>query len=166
MIILGTGGRECPTGEGGEIAIDTEKSPLHWFDRYYNEPEGTTVRYRFGRRYYLTGDLGRMDADGNVFYLGAKENAISSNGYMIVPSQIEAALTSHPAVAAAAAIGKPDRLRGEVIKAFVVLKSEFISSSDVAEEIAQYVRGHLPPYSLPPEIEFVAKLPPTSEGKL
>jgi acetyl-CoA synthetase len=166
VVILDAGGRECPTGEGGEIAIDTEKSPLHWFDRYYNEPEGTTVRYRFGRRYYLTGDLGRMDADGNVFYLGAKEDAISSNGYMIVPSQIEAALTSHPAVAEAAAIGKPDRLRGEVIKAFVVLKPEFISSSDVAEEIAQHVRGHLPPYSLPPEIEFVAKLPRTSEGKL
>jgi acetyl-CoA synthetase len=166
VVILDAGGRECLTGEGGEIAVDTEKSPLHWFDRYYNESEGTTARYRFGRRYYLTGDLGRMDTDGNVFYLGTKEDAISSSGYMIVPSQIEAALTSHPAVAEAAAIGKPDRLRGEIIKAFVVLKSGFISSSDIAEEIAQHVRGHLPPYSLPPEIEFVAKLPRTFEGKL
>jgi acetyl-CoA synthetase len=69
-------------------------------------------------------------------------------------------------VAEAAAIGKPDRLRGDVIKAFVVLKSEFLSSSDVAEEIAQHVRGHLPPYSLPPEIEFVAQLLRTSDGKL
>ena len=103
--------------------------------------KGTTVRYRFGRRYYLTGDLGRMDTDGNVYYLGTKEDTISSNGYMIVPSQIEAALTSHPAVEEAAAIGKPDRLRGEVIKAFVVLKSGFISSSEIAEEIAQHVRG-------------------------
>jgi acetyl-CoA synthetase len=166
VVILDARGRECPTGEGGEIAIDTEKSPLHWFDRYYNESEGTTVRYRFGRRHYLTGDLGRMDTDGNVYYLRTKEDAISSNGYMIVSSQIEAALTSHPGVAEAAAIGKPDRLRGEIIKAFVVLKSGFISSSDIAEEIAQHVRGHLPPYSLPPEIEFVAKLPRTFEGKL
>jgi acyl-coenzyme A synthetase/AMP-(fatty) acid ligase len=166
VVILDATGRECPTDESGEIAIDTEKSPLHWFDRYYSESEGTSVRYRFGRRYYLTGDLGRMDAEGNVYYVGTKEDAISSSGYLIVPSQIEAALISHPAVAEAAIVGKPDRLRGEVIKAFVVLKSGLIASPAVAEEIAQHVRGHLPPYSLPPEIEFMAKLPRTFGGKL
>lgn len=158
VVILDAAGCECPTGAEGEIAIDTEKSPLHWFDRYYNETEGTTVRYRFGRRYYLTGDLGRMDAVGNVYFLGTKEDAISSSGYLVVPSQLEAALTSHPAVAEAAIIAKPDRLRGEVVKAFVVLKSGLRPSPDVAEGIAQHVRGQLPPHSLPPEIEFVTKL--------
>lgn len=166
VVILDATGRECPSDEGGEIAIDTEKSPLHWFERYYSESEGASVRYRFGRRYYLTGDLGRMDTEGNVHYLGTKVDAISSSDYLIVPSQIEAALISHPAVAEAAIVGKPDRLRGEVIKAFVVLKSGLKSSPAVAEEIAQHVRGHLPPYSLPPEIEFTAELPRTLGGKL
>lgn len=159
VVILDAAGRECPIGQKGEIAIDTEKSPLHWFDRYHNETEGTTVRYRFGRRYYLTGDVGRMDAEGNVYFVGTKENAISSSGYLVVPSQLEAALTSHPAVAQAVVVGRPDRLRGEVVKAFVVLNSGRRPSADVAEEIAQHARGQLPPYSLPPEIEFVARMP-------
>ena len=166
VVILDTAGCECPIGEEGEIAIDTEKSPLHWFDRYYDETEGTTIRYRFGRRYYLTGDIGRMDAEGNVYFLGAKEDAISSSGYLVVPSQLEAALTSHPAVAEATIVGKPDRLRGEVVKAFVVLNSGRRPSADIAEEIAQHARGQLPPHSMPPDIEFVTKLPSALRGKL
>ena len=141
MVILDTAGRQCPIGEEVEIAIDTEKSPLHWFDRYYDETEGTMVRYQFGRRYYLTGDIGRMDGEGNVYFLGAKEDAISSSGYLVVPSQLEAALTSHPAAAEAAIVGKPDRLRGEVLKAFVVLNFGRRPSADVAKEIAQHARG-------------------------
>lgn len=166
VVILDAAGRECPIGHEGEIAIDTEKSPLHWFDRYYNETEGTTVRYRFGRRYYLTGDIGRIDAEGNVYFVGTKEDAISSSGYLVVPSQIEAALTSHPAVAQAVIVGRPDRLRGEVVKAFVVLNSGRRPSAGVAEEIAQHARGQLPPYSLPPDIEFVARLPTAPRGKV
>lgn len=166
VVILDAAGRECPTGHEGEIAIDTEKSPLHWFDRYYNETEGTTVRYRFGRRYYLTGDIGRIDAEGNVYFVRTKEDAISSSGYLVVPSQLEAALTSHPAVAQAVIVGRPDRLRGEVVKAFIVLNSGRRPSADVAEEIAQHARGQLPPYSLPPDIEFVARLPMAPRGKV
>jgi acetyl-CoA synthetase len=161
VVILDAAGRECPIDQNGEIAIDTEKSPLHWFDRYFDETEGTTVRYRYGRRYYLTGDIGRMDGHGNVYFLGTKDDAISSSGYLVVPSQLEAALTSHPAVAQAVVVGRPDRLRGEVLKAFVVLNSGRKPSADVADEIAQHARGQLPPYSLPPEIEFVTRVPIT-----
>lgn len=82
-----------------------------------------------------------MDADGNVYFLGMKEDAISSSGYLVVPSQLEAALTSHPAVAQVVVVGRPDRLRGEVVKAFVVLNSGRRPSADVADEIAQHARG-------------------------
>jgi acetyl-CoA synthetase len=166
VVILDGEGRDCATGQRGEIAIDTEKSPLHWFARYYGESEGSVDRFGAGRRYYLTRDLGRMDEDSNVYYLGEKDEVISSNGYLIVPREVEDALALHPAVAEAAAIGKPDRLRGEVIKAFVVMKPGIAGSPEVAEDIAQHVRMHLPEDSLPPEIEFVPMLPRTPKGRL
>ena len=166
VVILDERGRDCAPGETGEIAIDTAKSPLYWFGRYYGDSEGANERFRFGCRHYLTGDLGRMDADGNVYYLGTKDDLINSDGNAIVPSEVEAGLTSHPAVADAAAIGKPDRMRGEIVRAFVILKEGFVPSPQLAEEIAHHARARLPAYALPPEIEFVARLPRTLKGKL
>ena len=166
LVILDRKGRASGNDEQGEIAVDTEKSALHWFEGYYNEPASTTERFRFGRRYYLTGDLGRVDTGGNIYYLGKKEDLIKSERYQIAPRQIEDALTSHSAVAEAAAVGMPDRLQGETIKAFVVLKHGFAPSPELAEEIAQCTRVHVPTNTSPPKIEFVQKLPRTAKGKL
>jgi acyl-coenzyme A synthetase/AMP-(fatty) acid ligase len=166
VAILDPDGREASTSESGEIAIDTEKSPLHWFTGYHNETEATHERFRFGSRYYLTGDLGRMDEDRNVYYLGIKDDVIKSDGYSIAPIEVEDALGGHPAVAKAAAFGTPDRVRGEIIKALVVLKRGLTPSPELAEEIAQYARVLLGAYNLPPEIEFVPRLPRTPKGKV
>jgi acetyl-CoA synthetase len=166
VAILDADGREAPTGTSGEIAIDTEKSPLHWFTGYHNQSDATRERFRFGSRYYLTGDLGRMDGDRNVFYLGIKDDAIKGDDNSMVSVEVEDALREHSAVAKAAAIGKPDRVRGEIIKALVVLKRGLSPSSELAEEIAQHVRGRLGAHTLPPEIEFVARLPRSSKDRV
>jgi acetyl-CoA synthetase len=166
VVILDERGRECGTGETGEIAIDTANSPLYWFGSYYGDSEGANERFRFGRRHYLTGDLGRMDADKNIYFLGTKDDLINSNGNAIVPSEVEAALSSHPAVAEAAAVGKSDRLRGEIVRSLVILNEGFVPSPELAEEIAHRARAQLPAHALQPEIEFVARLPRTLKGKL
>jgi len=107
-----------------------------------------------------------MDDDRNLYYLGAKHDVINIAGHRIVPIEVEDALGSHSSVAEAAAIGKPDRVRGEIIVAFIVVKPGFVPSPELAEEIAQHVRVRLGAYTLPPEIEFVSKLPRTPKGKL
>jgi acetyl-CoA synthetase len=107
-----------------------------------------------------------MDEDRNVYYLGIKDDVIKSDGYSIAPIEVEDALGGHPAVAKAAAFGTPDRVRGEIIKALVVLKRGLTPSPELAEEIAQYARVLLGAYNLPPEIEFVPRLPRTPKGKV
>lgn len=159
VVVLDVKGREAATGSEGELAIDTEKSPLFWFKGYHHDADATAERFRHGGRYYLTGDLARIDAEGDVQYLGLMNDAISSAGYLIGPVEIERILASHPAVAEAAVVGRPDKLLGEVAKAFVVLKTGTDIGSGLARNIAEYVTARLGAHSYPPEIEFVSALP-------
>jgi acetyl-CoA synthetase len=114
----------------------------------------------------LTGDRARRDSDGYVFFLGRDDDVISSAGYRIGPVEIEDSLLRHPAVANAAAVGKPDSLRGEIVKAFIVLKPGVAPSPDLGQDIQAQVKTRLSAHEYPREIEFVAELPLTTSGKI
>jgi acetyl-CoA synthetase len=165
-LVLDPQGRELPAGANGELAFDVTKSPLFWFAGYYNDEARTAQRFRHGRRYYLTGDLVRMDSDGHFHYLGAIGDVIISEGYAIGHGELEAAIAAHAAEAEAAVVNKPDRLVGEIVKAFVILRPEYTPSRALASALVASIKTRLPPDAYPPEIEFVASLPRTLDGKL
>jgi acetyl-CoA synthetase len=113
-----------------------------------------------------TGDQGVMDEDGYITFVGRDDDVISSSGFRIGPGEIEDCLISHPAVALAAAVGKPDPVRGEIVKAFIVLKKNFASSPDLAAEIQTYVRTRLSAHEYPREVAFIDDMPMTTTGKV
>jgi acetyl-CoA synthetase len=113
-----------------------------------------------------TGDQGVEDEDGYVAFFGRDDDVITSSGFRIGPGEIEDCLTGHPAVALAAAIGKPDKLRTEIVKAYVVLKDGFAADAGLAEEIKAFVRERLSAHEYPREVEFVASMPLTTTGKV
>ncbi len=113
-----------------------------------------------------TGDQGRVDADGYVHFVGRDDDVITSSGYRIGPGEIEDCLLRHPAVALAAAVGKPDPLRTEIVKAFVVLRPGFPASDRLAAEIQDFVRQRLSAHEYPREIAFRQALPLTTTGKI
>jgi acetyl-CoA synthetase len=165
-VVVDAEGRELGSGQEGQLAIDWRASPLYWFRGYYKDPERTAERFTPDGRYYLTGDAASVDADGHVFFSGRDDDLITSAGYRIGPFEVESALIGHPAVAEAAAVGKPDELRGEVVKAFVVLKPGHNGSDELAAELRQFVKANLSAHAYPREIEFVAALPKTPSGKI
>src|SRR6266571_1818961 len=114
----------------------------------------------------VTGDQGKMDHDGYLWYQGRSDDLIKSAGYRIGPSEIESCLVRHPAVANAAVIGKPDATRGAIVKAFIVLQPGQSPSQALIDDLQQHVRGRLAPYEYPREIEFIAALPMTTTGKV
>ena len=135
---------------------------------YWNEPERTAAgKTRVGGvEYWLTGDMVREDADGYLFYEGRADDIISSAGYRIGPTEVENALLEHPAVQESAAVGKPDAGRGEIVKAFVVLKSGVAGTAQLAAELQEHVKKTTAPYKYPREVAFVAELPKNASGKL
>ena len=135
---------------------------------YWNEPERTAAgKTRVGdTEYWLTGDMVRQDADGYLFYEGRADDIISSAGYRIGPMEVENALAEHPAVQESAAVGKPDAERGEIVKAFVVLRDGVEGTPQLAAELQEHVKRTTAPYKYPREIEFMAELPKNASGKL
>ena len=135
---------------------------------YWNDPERTAAgKTRIGgAEYWLTGDMVREDEEGYLFYEGRADDIISSAGYRIGPMEVESALLEHPAVQESAAVGRPDPERGEIVKAFVVLKPGLVPSADLAAELQAHVKRVTAPYKYPREIEFVAELPKNASGKL
>jgi acetyl-CoA synthetase len=146
----------------GELALG-----LGWpsmFRGYLHEDE----RYRkcFSDGMYLTGDLVKRDADGYFWFVGRADDVIKSAGHLIGPFEVENALTDHPAVAEAAVIGKPDPTVGEVVKAFIVLKSGYTADDELRRELLGHARKHLGAAVAPKEIEFADALPHTRSGKI
>ena len=131
---------------------------------YWRNAEATAAKVRDG--WLHTGDLAEVDDDGTYRSIGRVDDLISSGGYRIGPGEIEECLIRHPAVSIAAAIGTPDELRGEVVKAFVVTVPGARDSPELAAELQQLVRTRLAPYEVPREIEFVDELPLTVTGKI
>lgn len=116
--------------------------------------------------YYLTGDRAFRDEDGYFWFVGRADDVIKTAGERVGPFEVESALLTHPAIAEAGVIGKPDKLRGEIIKAFVKLKPDHKPSEELKTEIQQYMKKELAGHAYPREIEFVDKLPKTRSGKI
>jgi acetyl-CoA synthetase len=155
-------GRPAPRETLGQIAIRRPDPVM--FLGYWQQPDAT--REKFIGDWMTTGDQGITDGDGYIRFVGRDDDVITSAGYRIGPSEIEDCLIGHPAVALAAAVGKPDPLRTEIVKAFVVLKPGVAPSDELAEEIKLFVRTRLSAAEYPREIAFVGDLPMTTTGKV
>jgi len=131
---------------------------------YWNNQ--TTYEGKFKNGWYICGDRSSIDADGYFWFVGRDDDVINTAGHLVGPFEIESALLEHPAVAESAAVGKPDPINMEVVKAFVALKSGFEPSDDLELEIMNFIRKKLSPLAMPQEIEFVKALPKTRSGKI
>ncbi|WP_406855136.1 acyl-CoA synthetase [Alsobacter sp. KACC 23698] len=162
VAVIRPDGSRCEPGELGQIAVKRPDPVM--FLGYWNRPEAT--RDKFIGDWMTTGDQGECDAQGYVRFVGRDDDVITSAGYRIGPTEIEDCLLRHPAVANAAAVGKPDALRTEIVKAFVVLKPGHAGSPGLAHEIQLFVRDRLSAHEYPREIAFVPDLPLTTTGKV
>jgi len=151
--------KEVEIGIVGEITV---KSPAV-FKGYWEKPEETKNALRNGRLY--TGDMGKFDQDGYVYFLGRKKEMIKASGYNIAPEEVEGFLMRHPAVDQAACIPVPDPKRGETVKAFIVLKPEF-EGKITERELIDWAKDKMAAYKYPRYIEFRKELPKNSIGKL
>ncbi|HEY5895447.1 MAG TPA: AMP-binding protein [Chthoniobacterales bacterium] len=157
--------REVPQGVEGEIAVRVApRRPLGLFREYWRNPEENAARFRGD--WYLTGDRARRDAEGRYWFVGRADDIIKSAGYRIGPFEVESALVEHPAVLEAAAVAKPDALRGAIVKAFVVLRKDAKPGDVLARELQEHCKRVTAPYKYPREIEFIAELPKTISGKI
>ena len=120
----------------------------------------------FKKGWYYTGDQAYRDEDGYFWFVGRADDVIKTSGERVGPFEVESALVDHPAVIEAGVIGKPDKLRGEIIKAFVTLKKDIKPTEKLKEELSEYVKRHLAGHAYPREIEFTDKLPKTRSGKI
>ena len=167
VAVIDERGNELPPGELGEIAVNRwcngQRDPV-FFLEYWKNPQAT--RDKFIGDWGVTGDQGKFDADGYLWYQGRSDDVIKSAGYRIGPAEIENCLLKHRAVANAAVIGKPDETRGAIVKAYIVLQPGEAASSALIEQIQAHVRERLAPYEYPREIEFIDALPMTTTGKV
>jgi acetyl-CoA synthetase len=157
-------GQGNPVKEGvvGEIAVKRPDPVM--FLEYWRKPAAT--RKKFIGDWLLTGDLAKKDEDGYIWFHGRTDDVITSAGYRIGPAEIEDCLMKHPAVAMVAVVGSPDEVRTEIVKAFVVLKSEVDPGPEVADDIQKFVKVRLAAHEYPREVEFVSELPMTATGKI
>jgi acetyl-CoA synthetase len=170
--VVDANGNEVAPGETGEVALhryspNGEPDPVVFLE-YWRNPGATEDK--FTGDWARTGDTARIDADGYLWYEGRADDVIKSAGYRIGPAEIENCLIKHPAVANAAVIGKPDRERGAIIKAFIVLQADFLASkvptAQLVESLQAHVKSRLAQYEAPKEFEFVESLPMTTTGKV
>jgi acetyl-CoA synthetase len=167
LAVIDEAGRRLPPREEGAIAVATQpERPLALFREYWRNAEANAESFRGD--WYVTGDRGYVDEDGYFWFVGRADDVITSSAYRIGPFEVESALMSHPAVAEAAVIGKPDPVRGEIVKAFVVLRAgcELEPSDALVAQLQEHVKRTTAPYKYPREIEFVAELPKTVSGKV
>jgi len=165
LAIVDEEGRELPRGEEGDLAIKVVPDrPVGMFKEYWRNPEATAKCHR--GEWYITGDRASMDRDDYLWFVGRADDVINSASYRIGPFEVESALVEHPAVAEAAVVGKPDAMRGEIVKAFVVLAPGHAPSEGLVAELQEHVKTVTAPYKYPREIEFVPDLPKTISGKI
>ena len=165
LAIVDGDGRELPAGEEGELAVSTEPDrPVGLFPGYWRDPEANRRAFRDG--WYLTGDRAWRDDEGYLWFVGRGDALILRASYRIGPFEVESALVAHPGVAESAVVGRPDPVRGQIVKAFVVAAAGVETSEALAEELKAHVRGATAPYKYPREIEFVAELPKNVSGKI
>ncbi len=165
VALLDQNGEKCSTGETGEICIDLHGGkPCGLFMGYYNDKEATDEAVRNG--YYHTGDTATMDEDGYFFYVGRIDDVIKSSGYRIGPFEIESVIMELPYVLECAITAVPDPIRGQIVKATIVLTKDKSPSEELKKEVQTYVKTHTAPYKYPRVVDFVTELPKTISGKV
>jgi len=162
VAVIDAEGRPVKPGEIGQIAV-RRPDPVMFLE-YWGRPEATAEK--FIGDWMTTGDQGVLDEEGYFTFVGRDDDVITSAGYRIGPGEIEDCLIKHPAVALAAVIGKPDPMRTEIVKAFIVLKSGQARSDALADDIQGFVRKHLSAHEYPREIAFIDEMPMTTTGKV
>jgi acetyl-CoA synthetase len=160
--IIDNDGNELKPGETGQIAVKRPDPVM--FLEYWGKPEAT--RDKFIGDWMTTGDQGVMDDEGYDSFVGRDDDVITSAGFRIGPGEIEDCLIRHPAVALAAAVGKPDALRTEIVKAFIVLKKGYAASDALASDIQGFVKTRLSAHEYPREVAFIEDMPMTTTGKV
>ena len=156
--------KEVPAGREGEIAVRVDpQRPVGLFREYWLNPAETARQFRNG--WYLTADRAVRDAEGCFWFVGRTDDVIKSAGYRIGPFEVESVLLEHPAVLDVAIVGQRDEVRGQIVKAFVILRPEFVPGDDLKHELQQHCKRNAAPYKYPREIEFVRDLPKTTSGK-
>ncbi|AXI38495.1 MAG: acetate--CoA ligase [Bacillaceae bacterium] len=160
--IIDDHGNELPPNRMGNLAI--KKGWPSMMQAIWNNPE--KYESYFIGDWYVSGDSAYMDEDGYFWFQGRVDDVIMTSGERVGPFEVESKLVEHPAVAEAGVIGKPDPVRGEIIKAFVALRSGYEASEDLKEDIRQFVKKGLAAHAAPREIEFCEKLPKTRSGKI
>ena len=155
---------EVPPGAEGEVAVRVKPDrPPGLFQGYWQNEAETSRQFRGD--WYLTGDRATRDANGYFWFLGRTDDVIKSSGYRIGPFEIESALLEHEAVLEVAVVGKPDPLRGQIVRACVVLRANVEPTDTLKRELQQHCRALIAAYKYPREIEFVPELPKTTSGK-
>jgi acetyl-CoA synthetase len=162
VAVIGRDGSLLKSGETGQIAVKRPDPVM--FLEYWGRPEAT--RDKFIGDWMMTGDQGVTDDDGYISFVGRDDDVITSSGFRIGPGEIEDCLIRHPAVALAAAVGKPDPIRTEIVKAFIVLKDGYAPSDALASDIQGFVRTRLSAHEYPREVAFIAQMPMTTTGKV
>ena len=165
--LLKPDGRHAEEGEQGEIVIRTDGGkPVGLFKEYYRDVEKTEESWYDG--YYHTGDLAWRDEDGYYWFVGRADDVIKSSGYRIGPFEVESALMTHPAVVECAITGVPDEIRGQVVKATIILARDYKAKAgpELVKELQDHVKRVTAPYKYPRVIEFVDELPKTISGKI
>ncbi|MCH5324784.1 MAG: AMP-binding protein [Eubacterium sp.] len=159
-------GNPVPVGEVGEIVVRAEPGKDGLFECYYRDEELTKEAWHDGL--YHTGDTAWKDEDGYFWYVGRNDDVIKASGYRIGPFEIESVLISHPSVLECAVTGAPDPngIRGQVVKATVVLARGYTASEELKKELQNYVKKNTAPYKYPRIVEFVDELPKTISGKI
>lgn len=163
IALLDEKGNPVEQGQVGEIVVDTTAFPF-FFLGYWQDPEKTEEKIR--GKWFWTGDLASQDEEGYFWFQGRSDDIISSAGYRIGPFEVESSLIEHPAVAEAAVVGKPDPAKGEIVKAYVVLKPNYTASDELAKDLSAFVKNKLSKHQYPREVEFTESLPKTQSGKI
>ena len=160
--VVDANGDPVPDGELGNLALKADDPGL--FIGYWNKPEKTAECYKNG--WFLSGDTVFKDKDGYFWFSARGDDLIKTSGYRVSPFEVESALIEHPAVLESAVVGKPDKMRGVIIKAFVMLKEGYQPSDELRKEIQDFMKENAAPYKYPRELEFVTALPKTQSGKI
>ncbi|WP_152655332.1 acyl-CoA synthetase MbcS [Oceanobacillus sp. CFH 90083] len=162
VVVIDENGELAKPGVVGDIAIPLDTPSL--FKGYYKDKE-RTERTKRGN-YYVTGDQASIDEDGYFWFEGRSDDIIISSGYTIGPFEVEDTLVKHPDVKECAVVASPDPIRGNVVKAFVILQDNIIGNDEMVENLQSYVKHEIAPYKYPRKIEFVSELPKTASGKI
>ncbi len=164
--LINDDGENCKPGEEGTIVVDDAKknAPVGLFTGYYHNEEMTEAV--LGGKYYDTGDVAVCDENGYYWFMGRNDDVIKCSGYRIGPFEVESAILEHDAVVECAVTAAPDPIRGQVVKATVILAKGYTPSDELTKEIQEHVKHVTAPYKYPRIIEYVSELPKTISGKI